>query len=127
MSEIPKFVICLGSNTPGRSKIISSVIVRLAELCAVVVKSDMYEAPDESGLGAPYLNVVLSIVPNLELESFKSVLKELERKHGRTMLSKSVGIMPLDADIIIWHGKIVDRYQYSREYFQIGYRQITGE
>lgn len=127
MSETPQFVICLGSNTQCRTEIIHSAIERIAELCRIVSQSAMYEAPDESGLGAPYVNVVLSVVPSLPSETFRNELKGLERAYGRDERSKSIGVMPLDADIIIWDGEIVDPYQYSREYFQIGYREITAE
>ena len=96
-------------------------------MCRIVSQSAMYEAPDESGLGEPYVNVVLSIVPSKLLETFRTDLKELEREYGRDERSKSIGVMPLDADIIIWDGEVVDPYQYSREYFQIGYREITAE
>ena len=127
MSETPQFVVCLGSNTPRRTEIILSVIDRLAGMCHIVSRSAMYEAPDESGLGEPYVNVVLSIEPKLSADEFRNELKQLERAFGRDARSKAIGIMPLDADIIIWDGDIVDPYQYSREYFQIGYREITAE
>ncbi|MDE6703162.1 MAG: 2-amino-4-hydroxy-6-hydroxymethyldihydropteridine diphosphokinase, partial [Muribaculaceae bacterium] len=125
MSETPQFMLCLGSNTPCRTEIISSVIERIARLCRIVVKSSMYEAPDESGLGAPYVNIVLSVEPSMTLDDFRTELKELELQYGRDAHSKSIGVMPLDADIIIWDGEIIDPYQYSREYFKIGYREIT--
>ena len=126
MSEAPKFVICLGSNTPCRTEIIHNVIERIAELCRIVVKSSMYEAPDESGLGAAYVNIVLAVEPSMTLDDFRHELKVLEHQYGRNEHSKSTGVMPLDADIIIWGGEIVDPYQYSREYFSIGYREITA-
>lgn len=86
----------------------------------------MYEAPDESGLGAPYVNIVLSIEPSMTIDDFRNELKSLELQYGRNENSKSIGVMPLDADIIIWDGEIIDRYQYSREYFRIGYLEITA-
>lgn len=126
MSEDLKFVICIGSNTPCRTEIIGSVVERIAELCRIVFKSSMYEAPDESGLGAPYVNIVLSIEPSMTIDDFRNELKSLELQYGRNENSKSIGVMPLDADIIIWDGEIIDRYQYSREYFRIGYLEITA-
>lgn len=127
MSDTPQFVICLGSNIQRRCEIIAEVVGRIGELCDIVMRSHVYEAPDESGLGEPYVNIVLSVRTSLSQESFRDALKELECQYGRDAHSKSTGIMPLDADIIIWGGDIVDYYQYSREYFQIGYREITAE
>ncbi|MDE6368693.1 MAG: 2-amino-4-hydroxy-6-hydroxymethyldihydropteridine diphosphokinase, partial [Muribaculaceae bacterium] len=109
-----------------REQIISLAIARLETLCRITASSSIYEAPDDSGLGEPYLNVVLSVVPDLPYEDFRLRLKEMECDFGRNELSKSIGCMPLDVDIIIWTGEIVDRYQYSREYFQKGFRELKS-
>lgn len=119
-------VLCLGSNVADRQSIISRAIARLDSLCYITASSSIYEAPDDSGLGGPYLNVVMSVVPELPYEDFRLRLKEMECDFGRNERSKSIGCMPLDVDIIIWDGEIVDRYQYSREYFQKGFRELKS-
>lgn len=127
MSDSLKAVLCLGSNTVAREQIISRALVRLENICHITAASRVYEAPDDSGLGDPYLNVVLVVTPRLSYEDFKSSLKQMETDFGRTSLSKSAGCMPLDVDIIIWDGEIVDRYQYSRGYFQRGYHELDAD
>lgn len=125
MSEPVTNVLCLGSNTAERLKIISDTLVRLSEICDIVDKSHTYEAEDESGLGNPYINIVISIATKLTLNELSLKLKDLERLHGRTDRSKACGVMPLDADIIVWNNEIVDPYQFSRDYFKIGYSDLT--
>lgn len=127
MSDSLSYVLCLGSNVADREPIISRAIARLEALCSITDSSCIYEAPDDSGLGGPYLNVVLSVIPDLTYEDFRLRLKEMECDFGRNEHSKSIGCMPLDVDIIIWDGKIVDRYQYSREYFQKGFRELQSK
>lgn len=127
MSDGVTAVLCLGSNTAAREQIISRALVRLENICHIAASSPVYEAPDDSGLGAPYLNVVLVVTPRLHYDDFKASLKKMETDFGRTGLSKSAGCMPLDVDIIIWDGEIVDRYQYSRSYFQRGYKDLDSD
>lgn len=124
MSDQPTAVLCLGSNVPDRERIISRVLVRLENFCSVEAASSIYEAPDESGIGESYINIVLSVSPRLSYGDFTACLKQMEIDYGRTPQSKSEGKMPLDIDIIIWNGQVVDRYQYSRPYFQRGYKQL---
>ncbi|MDE5554605.1 MAG: 2-amino-4-hydroxy-6-hydroxymethyldihydropteridine diphosphokinase [Muribaculaceae bacterium] len=126
MSDCFSTVLCLGSNVADREQIISRAIARLEILCDITLSSSIYEAPDDSGLGGPYLNVVMSVVPDLPYDEFRLRLKEMECEFGRNEQSKSIGYMPLDVDIIIWNGEIVDRYQYSREYFQKGFRELKS-
>lgn len=127
MSDCLAAVLCLGSNIVGREQIISRALIRLENICHIIAASSIYEAPDDSGLGGPYLNVVLVVTPRLPYDDFKSSLKRMETDFGRTSLSKSSGCMPLDVDIILWDGEIVDRYQYSRSYFQRGYHELDTD
>lgn len=126
MSDSFSSVLCLGSNVADREQMIGRAITQLEGLCRIIASSTIYEAPDDSGLGGPYLNVVMSVVPDLPYEDFRLRLKEMECDFGRNEQSKSIGCMPLDVDIIIWDGEIVDRYQYSREYFQKGFRELKS-
>lgn len=120
-------MLCLGSNTSARQMILSNAIARLACMCDILKSSSVYEAPDDSGLGAPYLNVVMKVTTRFTLYDFRACLKSLEQEFGRNELSKSTGCMPLDVDIILWDSEIVDRYQYSKDYFQKGFAELATD
>lgn len=107
--------------------ILSNAIARLACMCDILESSSVYEAPDDSGLGAPYLNVVMKVTTRFTLDDFRACLKSLEQEFGRNELSKSTGCMPLDVDIILWDSEIVDRYQYSKDYFQKGFAELAPD
>ena len=115
----------MGSNTPDKGNLIVAAQQHLARICTTVRSSGSYEAPDESGLGESYINVVLEVSCDLDPEQLREHLKALEKDFGRTPESKSTGVMPLDADIIICDSIVLDRYQYSRDYFRKGYMIIS--
>ncbi len=125
MSEPLRYVLCLGSNTPDCREIIPRAVEALACLCHIEIESALYESPDESGLGAPYLNQVVAVTPRLGYGELCARLKALEIEFGRNDRSKAAGIMPLDVDVIIWDYEVVDPYQFSRRYFRIGYNAIS--
>lgn len=97
---------------------------RLSDISVITAESGIYEFPDESGLGDPYLNKVIAVVSSCDSASFYNRLKAVERELGRKKCSKSAGVMPIDIDIIIIDGQIVDSYQFTREYFRIGYADL---
>lgn len=119
-------VICLGSNVPDRFNRLQDAMAHLRQWCRILSVSDYYEAPDDSGIGAPYVNVVLSCVPLTDMPQLAGHLKQLERSFGRNDRSKISGVMPLDADIVIWKGEIVDSHEFSRPYFTRGYDSLTA-
>lgn len=117
-------VICLGSNVADRLNRLHDALASLRQWCHVESVSDFYEAPDDSGIGAPYVNVVLSCVPLVGKEELGERLKKLEQDFGRSATSKADGVMPLDADIVVWRGEIVDTYEFSRPYFRQGFDSL---
>lgn len=125
MSDQKHYILCLGSNTPDKARLIVNAQRRLNDICVTLRDSGVYEAPDESGLGQPYVNVVLEVVCDLDPDRLRQWLKALENDFGRTQQSKPTGIMPLDADIIICDSVVLDRYQYNRDYFRKGYQIIS--
>lgn len=129
MSVIPNngvTVICLGSNVPDRFNRLQDATAQLQRWCRILSMSDYYEAPDDSGIGAPYVNVVLSCIPLIGMPQLADSLKRLERSFGRDASSKALGVMPLDVDIVIWKGEIVDSHEFSRPYFIHGYNNLIA-
>lgn len=76
MSERLSYVICIGSNTADRRDSILAAVKSLTDVCDVLTESSIYEAPDESGIGAPYLNKVIAVEPRLAYDEFCSFLKK---------------------------------------------------
>ncbi len=122
MSEADKnlTIICLGSNVVERLDIVRHALAQLERWFRVITMSEYYESDDDSGLGEPYVNLVVSGVPLVDLDTLQTNIKALETSFGRDEMSKERGVMPLDIDVVVWHGKVVDPEEYCRPYFRYG-------
>ena len=121
MSDQFPTIISIGSNTYDRAALVARAIDRIAQLCTILVRTDVYECPDESGLGSPYYNVLAAVDPlDQTLDILRADFKQIECALGRNEISKPSGVMPIDLDIVIWQGTVVDPRQYACQYFQKG-------
>lgn len=124
MCAMNKLVICIGSNTANREEIIEKTIERLDCLLSDTRQSSVYECASHSGIGAPYINTVISGATNLSYEQVRTITKNLEIEMGRTPQSKEIGVMPLDIDIVLCNDKIIHPRDYELYHFRHGYEQI---
>lgn len=114
-------VICIGSNVVRKRLTVAETIARLAPAFSHFHASEIYENDDDSGLGAPYANAVCCGDFDGDFDSLASLASQLEAACGRTPQSKSIGVMPLDIDIVVFHGTMVNRTQFCKDYFRQGY------
>jgi len=117
-------ILCLGSNTSDASVRIARAIESLSRQLTVVKTSRAYINDDDTGRGAPYLNMVARCSTTMPLERLTDILAELEAEGGRTSASKAAAVMPLDIDIVVWDDRVVSPHDFSRPYFTTGYRQL---
>lgn len=118
-------VISLGSNLPCAADILDDTCRRIAAVAAILRSSGCYFGPDDTGRGPRYANAVLEIVTDLTPDGFREFARGLEAAAGRTPESKLLGIMPLDIDVVIWDGDVVDTHDRFRPYFIKGYSLIS--
>lgn len=124
MSDHNSAVICIGSNVADRRSVVAAALGAVSRGGVVRVSSGLYETEADNGVDAPYINLVAVVDVGLDLDSLRAVAKKLERDAGRTAESTSSS-MPLDIDIIMWNGAVVDRRQYEKPYFKEGYAKIA--
>ncbi len=117
-------VICIGSNVANRHAVVDAALVDVSCGGVVRVSSGLYETDADNGVDAPYINLVAVVDIALDLDTLKALTKKLEREAGRTVASTS-SAMPLDIDIIMWNGDVVDRRQYEKSYFKEGYAKVA--
>lgn len=117
-------VICLGSNVDCRRFNIDSALDRLSDVCDVIKSTGIYETEADNHKDAPFFNLVMRCRCRLSLDDMLRRCKELEIKAGRLPDSKATGIMPLDVDIIVWDGQVIDERQYAKPYFTLGYDKL---
>lgn len=118
-------VISLGSNLPCAADILEDTCRRIGAVAGILRSSGCYFGPDDTGRGPRYANAVLEIDTGLTAIGFREFARGLEAAAGRTPESKQLGLMPLDIDVVIWDGVVVDSYDRSRPYFIKGYSLIS--
>lgn len=103
----------LGSNVPDREEKLQAAVGGLEQVADVTARSHIYVSPDRSGLGEPYANIVLKCSTALSLGELRCYISGLERRLGRTPQSKSMGVMPVDIDLVVWDGNVVSEADYD--------------
>ncbi len=69
-----------------------------------------------------YLNSVMRIESSLTLSEIQTLTKQMEAECGRDRASNEVA---LDIDVVLQDGHILREKDYSRDYFQNGYKEIS--
>lgn len=98
----------------------------LAETFRVVTSSKIYETAEYHGRYAPYFNCVVYAESTETDVAVISMFKAFERSQGRTEESKTTGQVPIDLDLVTFNDRILRPHELDREYFLIGYREITS-
>lgn len=117
-------VLSIGSNSVDREWQISNCVEWLKKLIHKMEQSSVYNSEAANGVDADYLNTVIKGYCNEDYESISASLKQYETVCGRTPMSKTEGIIPLDIDIVIWDDEIVRARDFAQPYFQKGWNEI---
>ena len=120
-------VLSIGSNSKDREKKNKNCIKWLKHLLSNVSTSEIYNSKAANGKDPDYLNAVMEAKCRNNYDEINDILKKYEAVCGRTPISKQVGDIPMDLDIIIWNGQIVRERDFAQEYFQIGWKQLKKQ
>lgn len=117
-------VISIGSNAPGRNRLVEECIGFLKEKFPDARFSRVYNTAAANGRDADYLNAVMESTCRDDFDTVKTSLKLYEASQGRTPKSKASGVVPIDLDIVVWNGEVVRQRDFGQQYFQIGWKQL---
>ena len=120
-------VLSIGSYSKDREWQIKNCIKWLKHLLSNVSTSEIYNSKAANGKDPDYLNAVMEAKCRNNYDEINDILKKYEAVCGRTPISKQVGDIPMDLDIIIWNGQIVRERDFAQEYFQIGWKQLKKQ
>lgn len=120
-----KVVISLGSNSLDSNIMMQRAMVWLEENLLSFKCSKIYSTPPLNGIGRNYLNAVAIGETTCNQDEFNLMLKDYEKSSGRTPISKKTGVIPIDLDIIVFNEQILRSKDFSYDFFQIGYKQLT--
>lgn len=124
-----KVVIGLGANCGNRRKSVAKAIEWLRSMLSDTEASEIYETPPYGHAGAPYMNAVVIGIHTRgdSLGDFECECKRYEIEYGRDELARSRNLVPIDIDIVMVGDEILRPADFSRSFFQIGYKQLKGE
>lgn len=74
-----------------------------------------------------YMNAVCSGVFKGSRESIESLVKEYEVVAGRDSVCRSIGLVPVDIDIVVMDGQVVRPRDFNQRFFSKGFDEIKGD
>ena len=119
------FVIGIGSNIDGKRGVIERALAKLDTLFSRVMASAVYDTKALNGVDADYCNcVAVYCVNNYSAAQIVELLKLVEIQFGRNSQQKSMGLVSLDLDLVIYDGVVLRQRDYNYDYFQIGWTEL---
>lgn len=109
-------LVCLGSNFESEihMKNAQKTLTRLFP-GIIFGKSILTEAEGDVPQPA-YMNQAARFQTELDPDAVNCLLKELERKNGRTSYSKSEGRVPLDVDLLKYDNRVLKPLDMAKSY-----------
>ncbi len=125
MTSDVEVVLSLGSNCGDRHLQVKDGIAWLKDRLLQAVASSIYTTGDCHGGPRDYYNAVVKGITSKGPDELDKLCKQYETEHGRTIDARLRGDVPVDIDIVIYDRNIVRPKDFSRQFFQIGYQEIT--
>lgn len=120
-------VLSIGSNCGDRYANVKAGIEWLAHIISNFKVSPIYATPDCLGSQKEYINAVAKGSSPLSTENLENLCKQYEASCGRDAYARTCNNVPIDIDLVIYGSKILRQRDFSREFFQIGYKLIHND
>lgn len=125
MSNKNAVIISIGSNTAEKNNNVLKALNWFEGISDSFVSSGIYETPEVHGRGESYMNAVGRGYVSCNFETLLNLCKRYELLFGRTDEMRLLGKVPIDIDIVVWNDDIIRPLDFNREFFQIGYSEIS--
>lgn len=125
MNDSVEVILSVGSNCGDRCSQVESGIGWLKDLLLNPKVSSIYSTGDCHGGPRDYYNAVVKGRTFMENEVLDLMCKEFELNHGRTPEARNQGDVPIDIDVVVYDNEIIRPNDFRRDFFQIGYQQIS--
>lgn len=118
--------VSFGSNFGDRTGNVARALKWFESIVCDCRISSIYETPEIHGIGKPYMNAVAVGTTMHDLESLTRLSKTYEIENGRSMSRRRNGEVPIDIDIVVCNSEILRPLDFSRSFFQIGFREVSS-
>jgi GTP cyclohydrolase IV len=114
---VHELYIGIGSNLGDRQGNILGALQRLRRRAQITTVSSFYESEAAHGAeGPPYLNIAAALRWELDAEAFKRFARDVELAIGRARGTPRLAARPIDVDVLVFDGAIVQPHLDVRPY-----------
>jgi GTP cyclohydrolase-4 len=107
----------IGSNLGDRQGNILAALQRLRARTQIAAVSSFYESEAAHGADGPaYLNIAAGLRTELDAEAFKRFARDVELAVGRARGTRRLAARPIDVDLLVYDGAIVQPHLDRRPY-----------
>jgi GTP cyclohydrolase IV len=116
-SRVHDVYVGIGSNLGDRQANILAALQRLRRHAEIVAVSGFYESEAAGGAEGPaYLNVAAALRTNLDAEGFERYARAVELAVGRARGTRKLAPRPIDLDLLVFDGRVVQPQLEARAY-----------
>jgi len=116
----------IGSNLGDRQGNILAALQRLRARAQIAAVSSFYESAAAHGADGPaYLNIAAALRTELDAEAFKRFARDVELAVGRARATRRLAARPIDIDLLVYDGAIVQPHLESRPYNRAPLHEIA--
>ncbi|HEY6326821.1 MAG TPA: GTP cyclohydrolase MptA [Candidatus Cybelea sp.] len=107
----------IGSNLGDRQGNILAALQRLRARAQIVAVSSFFESAAAHGAEGPaYLNIAAALRSDLDAEAFKRFSRDVELAVGRARGTRRLAARPIDVDLLVFDGAVVQPHLDARPY-----------
>lgn len=113
----------ISSNVPCGDETISLAAAWLSTLLCQFRISSTYSTQSRT---TTYRNAVaVGTCPHTAAQ-LDQLFKAYELSHGRDDKARQEHVTPIDIDIVVFNGTVLREWDFSQQFFKIGWTQLTG-
>jgi len=114
---VHELYIGIGSNLGDRQGNILAALQRLRARAQIVAVSSFFESAAAHGAEGPaYLNIAAALRSELDAEAFKRFSRDVEVAVGRARGTRRLAARPIDVDLLVFDGVVVQPHLDARPY-----------
>lgn len=113
-------LLCLGSNHDRHLHIADARKALALHFPGIRFGHEMETEAIGSGFLSPFCNQVAQMHTSLSAEEVRTVLKQIEKEHGRLPEDKSKGIVKLDIDLLTYDNQILKPQDLEKDFVRQG-------
>lgn len=118
----------IGSNLGDRQANILAALQRLRARAQILTVSAFYESEAAGGAQGPaYLNVAAALRTELDAQAFASFARDVELAVGRARGTRRLEARPIDLDLLVFDGQIVQPQLEARPYNAVPLAEIAPQ